>query len=66
MPQSVKRPTPDFGSGRDLAVRGTDPHVGSELSLEPAWDSLPLSLGPSHSLVLSLSLLKFFFLNKEK
>ena len=66
MAQSVKRPTPDFGSGRHLAVRGTDPHIGSELSLEPAWDSLPLPLLFTCARSLSLKKKKNFFLNKEK
>ena len=28
MAQSVELPTPDFGSGHDLMVHGTEPHVG--------------------------------------
>ena len=39
--QSVKRQTPDFGSGHDLTVREFEPRV--ELcadSVGPAWDSL--------------------------
>ena len=40
--QSVKRPTSDFGSGRDLTVRES---VGlCADSAEPAWDSLSPSL----------------------
>ena len=43
--QWVQRLTPDLGSGHDLTVRGTDPHVGLGTdSVEPAWDSLPPSL----------------------
>ena len=48
MAQLVKRPTLDFGSGHDLMVPGTEPHVGfCADSAEPAWDfflSLFLSL----------------------
>ena len=49
MAPSVKRATLDFGSGRDLPVRGLEPHPGlCADSEEPAWDSLslPLSLPP--------------------
>ena len=63
--QSVKRPTLDFGSGRDLTVREFEPRIGPCTDLaEPAWNlslSLPLSLPVSLSLsapplvVLSLS-----------
>ena len=38
--QSVKRPTRDVGSGRDLAVWD---HTGS---VRPAWDSPSLSAPP--------------------
>ena len=42
---SVKRPTLDFSSGRDLAVREFEPRVGLLAdSAEPAWDSLSPSL----------------------
>ena len=45
MAQSVERLTHDFGSGHDLTVRGIEPHVGlCADSMEPAWDSLSLSL----------------------
>ena len=45
MAQSVKRQTLDFGSGHDLTVRGIEPHSGlCADSIEPAWDSLSLSL----------------------
>ena len=54
MAQSVKRLTLDFGSGRDLTVRGIEPHVGlCTDSTEPSWDSLSLSLSLSFSLSLS-------------
>ena len=53
--QSVKRPTLDFDSGHDLMVRGFEPHVGlCTDGVEPAWDSLPLSVSvclcPLHTL----------------
>ena len=48
MVKSVKHPTLDFGSGRDLKVRGIEPHLGPCAdSVEPAWDSLSFSLFPS-------------------
>ena len=35
--QSIKHPTLDFGSGRDLTVRGIEPRVGlCAYSMEPA------------------------------
>ena len=43
---SVEHLTLDFGSGHDLGVMGLSPVLGSMLSMEPAWDSLPLSLCP--------------------
>ena len=60
--QSVKRPT--LGSGRDLMVHRTDPHIGLHtVSTEPAWDSLPPSLSAppparTHARALSPSLSK--------
>ena len=46
--QSVKRPTPDFGSGHDLTVRGIEPRVRlCADSVEPAWASLSPPLCPS-------------------
>ena len=65
MAQSVKRPTPDFGSGHDLLVCEIEPRVGlCADSTEPAWVSLSPSLYAllpracklSLSLSLSLSL----------
>ena len=44
MAQSVKHPTPDFGSGHDLTVYEFEPQVGLCADTEPAWDSLSLSL----------------------
>ena len=57
--QSVRSPTPGFGSGRDLTVCEFKPHIGPCADgMEPAWDSLSpsFSLCPSqaHSLGLSL------------
>ena len=60
MDQLVEHQTLDIGSGRDLAVMGLSPAWGSELSVEPGWDSLspslPLSLMCMHALSLTLSL----------
>ena len=56
MAQSVKHPTPGFGSGHDLPVHEIEPHLGLHAdSAEPAWDSLYLLLSapPPHSLSLS-------------
>ena len=48
----VKRPTLDFGPGRDLSVCEMEPHVGLHAdSVKPAWDSL----SPSFSAPLSFS-----------
>ena len=63
--QSVKHPTVDFGSGRDLTNHELDPLIGlCAGSVEPAWDSQSLSLSlslslsalPPHVLSLCLSL----------
>ena len=45
---SVKHLTLDFGSGHDLRVVGWSPESSSTLSMEPAWDSLPLPLPFPH------------------
>ena len=43
--QSAKCPILGFGSGHDLAVREFEPRAGLLTdSVEPAWDSLSLSL----------------------
>ena len=56
MAYSVKRQTLDFGSGRDLEVRGLEPHVGlCADSEEAAWDSVSLSLSAPPTCSLSLS-----------
>ena len=47
MAQSVERPTLDFRSGRDLMVGEIEPRVRlCADSVEPPWDSLPLSAFP--------------------
>ena len=63
MAQSVKRPTLDFCSGHDLAVRGFKPHIRLHAdSAEPAWDFLSSSLSTpplfAHTRVLSLKISK--------
>ena len=55
MAQSVECLTLDLGSGRDLTVRDFESCVVlSAGSVEPAWDSLSLSLCLSPALSLSL------------
>ena len=63
MAQSVKHPTPDFGSGHDLTVREFEPHIGlCADSAEPAWDSLSLPAPILLALTLSQNkCFKFFF-----
>ena len=57
MAQLVECLTLDFGSGLDLMVLETGPHIGlCANSMEPAWDSLSPSLSASPLLSLSLSL----------
>ena len=58
MAQSVERLTLDFGSGRDLTIRREfEPRVRLRAdSVEPAWDSLSLSLSASPLPALSFSL----------
>ena len=58
MAQSVKHPTPEFGSGHDLTVDEMEPCI--RLSAQRAWlgfSPLPLSLPLlcSHSVSVSLS-----------
>ena len=48
--QSVEHPPLDFHSGPDPRVMGLNPSSGCTLSVEPAWDFLPLSLSLSLSL----------------
>ena len=56
MAQSVKHPTLDFHSGYDLRVCGFKPVSGLCTDIaEPAWESLSLSLCPSPTRSLSLS-----------
>ena len=48
MALSVKCPTLDFNPGHDLMVHGIEPFLVLYVdSVEPAWDSLSLSLCPS-------------------
>ena len=55
MAQSVKRPPLDFGSGHDLMIRGSEPHIVlCTDSTDLAWVSL--SALPLLVLALSLSL----------
>ena len=52
MAQAVKSLALDFGSGHNLVVHEFEPRVGLHAQrMEPAWDSLSLSLSlsPSHS-----------------
>ena len=59
MAQSVKRPTLAFGSGHDLTVCEFEHRVGlCAESMDPAWDSLSLSLSLPSSSALSFSLSK--------
>ena len=54
--QLVGRLILDVSSGHDLTIRGTEPRVGlCADSVEPAWESLPLSLSAPPPLTLSLS-----------
>lgn len=61
MTQSVRRPTLDLASGCDLSIMRRSSGSGSALSVEPAWDSLPL---PPPALALTLN--KDLSLKKEK
>ena len=59
--QSVKRQTLDFGSGHDLMVYEIEPHIRlCTERMEPAWDSLPLSLPLPYLGLLSFALSKHF------
>ena len=63
MAQSVKHLTLDFGSGRDLTVCELEPHIGLWADImEPAWDSVSLSLSAPSLLSLSI----FLKINKNK
>ena len=63
MAQSVERLTLDFGLGHDPRVVGSSPAFGSVLGVEPAWDSLSVSV--SHS-VLSPLAFSLSFKRKRK
>ena len=53
----VKHLTPGFSLGHDLMVHEFKPHIGPCTdSVEPTWDSLPLSLSLSLFLPLLLML----------
>ena len=56
--RSIEHPALDFGSGHDLRVMTLSAKLDSTLSVELAWDSLPLcpSSLHSHAHTLSLSL----------
>ena len=71
MAQSVERPIPEFCSGHDLLVQGTEPCIGLYAeSTEPAWDSLSPSLSAPppqmHFLSLSLLLNVYLFILRER
>ena len=60
--QSIGPLTLDFGSGRDRTVGEFQPRIGLHVdSVEPAWDSVSLSLPTPLLLTLSLS----FKINKH-
>ena len=62
MAQSVKHPTLDFSSGHDLTVHGIKPCLRlCTGSMEPAWDSLSISIYPSPMLSFSLKGKYFVF-----
>ena len=55
--QSVEHPALDFGSSHDLMVCGFKPLIGLGAdSVEPAWDSLSLSLSPCSTCSCSLKI----------
>ena len=54
--QSVEHPTLNFSSGHGPRVMGLSSTSASSLSMEPAWDSLSLSLCPSPLLACACSL----------
>ena len=55
--QSVKHPTLDLSSGRDLTARGFEPLIWlCADSAEPAWNSLSLPLSASSPLTHTFSL----------
>ena len=59
MALSVKRLTPDLGSGHDLTVCEFKPCIRLCVDGgEPAWDSASLSLCPSSACALSLKINK--------
>ena len=67
MAQLVKHPALDFSAGHDLMVREMEPCVGlCAKSMEPAWDSLFLSLPPLLVFSLSLKINKLKKITKEE
>ena len=59
--QSVKHPTLDFGSGRDLTVGEFEPHIALHTDgAEPSWSSLSPSISTSSPLMLSVFQNNFF------
>ena len=67
MAQLVKHQTVNFGSGRDLMVRGFKPRIRLHAdSTGPAWDSLSLPLLHTTPHVLSLSLSKINKINLKR
>ena len=56
MAQSVKHPTPDFGSGHDTRILKSSPASGSIPSGESLSLPLPLPVLCAHSLFLPFSL----------
>ena len=69
MAKSIKCPTRAIGSGHDLMVFESEPHIGLHTdNTESAWDPLFPSLSAPPLLSLSLSLCKInkhFFLIKN-
>ena len=52
----VRPPTLDFHSGHDLTTVEIQSHLGLQQNVEPAWDSLSLSLSAPPPLMLAHSL----------
>ena len=53
-PSRFKSPILGFSSGHDLMVHDIEPHVGlCADSVDPAWDSVPLSAPPLLTLPVS-------------
>ena len=53
----VKRSTLGFRSGHDLIIHRSSPKSGSAGGIQPAWDSLSLSVpSPAHTVSVSLEI----------